>query len=351
MTKMGCSGKVDKSRRVDHRWGVVLAGGDGKRLLPLTRRISGDERPKQFCRVMGSETLLQQTRSRVSGMIAARQTLVVLTKAHELFYFDEVQDLEPARVLVQPFNRGTLPAVLYALARVQHLDPDAMVAFFPSDHYFSSESVLQRHVGAAFRAAESHPNAVIVLGIRPASPEAEYGWIQPGMPFSESSDKAMFRVRRFWEKPSVPLASALIRRGCLWNTFIMVGRIQAFLDLTSQALPAIFQTFYLTSSCLQEADPMALEELYARIKIVNFSQDVLAARPERLAVLRADGLGWSDLGDPGRVISAVVHNGIQTEWNVEAALEQQIPPTRPMVHASQLPQSQVSGNRRQRQVL
>jgi len=68
------------------RWGVILAGGDGTRLLPLTRKISGDDRPKQFCALTGGETLLDQTRQRVSGMIADWQTLFLLTQTHQRFY-------------------------------------------------------------------------------------------------------------------------------------------------------------------------------------------------------------------------------------------------------------------------
>lgn len=100
-----------------HRWGVVLAGGDGKRLLPLTRLMTGDDRPKQFCAVVGDRTLLQQTRCRVARMISPDQTLLVLIRAHERFYQTEVADASPSLLLAQPQNRGTSAAIL--------LQPDA----------------------------------------------------------------------------------------------------------------------------------------------------------------------------------------------------------------------------------
>jgi len=81
----GSAPETRTEKRADHRWGVILAGGDGTRLLPLTRRIAGDNRPKQFCVLVGSETLLQQTRRRVSHILPQCQTLVALTRTHERF--------------------------------------------------------------------------------------------------------------------------------------------------------------------------------------------------------------------------------------------------------------------------
>src|SRR5689334_13998469 len=127
---------------LDHRWGVILAGGDGKRLLPLTTRIAGDNRPKQFCAIMDGETLLAHTRSRVKRMVRPRHTLLVVTETHERFYSDQLNDVPSSSLLVQPCNRGTTPAILYSLFRLRESDPSAVVGFFPSDHYLLMTKLL-----------------------------------------------------------------------------------------------------------------------------------------------------------------------------------------------------------------
>jgi len=122
-----------------HRWGLILAGGDGKRLLRLTRKLTGDDRPKQFCAVVGNETLLQQTRRRVSRLVPRWRTLLMLTRAHESFYADQVAGMPSTSMLIQPSNRGTAPAILCSLMRLREMDPKGVVAFFPSDHYFCGD--------------------------------------------------------------------------------------------------------------------------------------------------------------------------------------------------------------------
>jgi hypothetical protein len=95
------AGSTPPGSRGSHRWGVTLAGGDGQRLLPLTRSITGDDRPKQFCALSGGKTLLQRTRLGVSRAIPEMQTLLMLTRKHENYFAGEVQEVEPSCLFIQ----------------------------------------------------------------------------------------------------------------------------------------------------------------------------------------------------------------------------------------------------------
>jgi mannose-1-phosphate guanylyltransferase len=268
-----------------HRWGAILAGGDGKRLLPLTRRITGDDRPKQFCAIVSDETLLHQTQRRISRLVPRWRTLLMLTNTHERFYADQIAGMPSSSVLSQPCNRGTTPAILYSLMRLCEMDPKGVVAFFPSDHYFSDDEVFVRQIDLAYSVAAFRPEMVILLGITPESPEVEYGWIEPGLVLGNPIPNSVCRVSRFWEKPGPTLALALMERGCLWNTFVMVGRVNAFLKLIQQALPALVESFEsIRPSFFTTAEPGAVRDLYSVIHPTSFSNDILTAQPDHLAV-------------------------------------------------------------------
>jgi mannose-1-phosphate guanylyltransferase len=207
------------------RWGIVLAGGDGVRLRPLTRLICGDDRPKQFCPLYGGVTLLEQARRRAQRTIRAEQVLFSLNRSHADFYQPALVDC-PSQRVVQPKNRGTAAAILSSLLVIAGKDQAATAAVFPSDHYYSDEDIIAESVESAFDLSRREPDSVILVGAQPSRPEVEYGWIEVGESVQGSTDS--FRVCGFHEKPSLPLARLLFETGSLWNTLVMVGRVQHF---------------------------------------------------------------------------------------------------------------------------
>jgi mannose-1-phosphate guanylyltransferase len=298
---------------MSNTWAVLLAGGDGTRLQSMTRAITGDNRPKQFVPVIGRNTLLDQTRQRVAVSIPTNRTFVVVTQKHRRFYEPLANELSPNLLLEQPVNKGTAPAILYALLRVAKRSPKGIVALFPSDHFFADDEEFMSHIEVAIDAVKVQPQTVMLLGITPTAPETEYGWIEPQPSILASAEKSITRVRKFWEKPDLSLATSLMERGCLWNSFVMVGRVDALLKMTQAALPEVFAEFAAIRPAFETtAEHEALAELYAQMKETNFSHEVLAVRPEDLMVMRVADVGWSDLGEPNRVLSTLAQIGMQS---------------------------------------
>src|SRR5437879_217755 len=148
-------------------WAVILAGGDGTRLQKLTSKIAGDSRPKQFCRIFGNKSLLGHTRERLRPVFRETRTMFVVSKAHEAFYNDELSDAPTSNLVVQPANRGTGVAIAAAVLRILQHDPDAIIAFFPSDHYFANEAGFQATVRSAIALAAQQSQSLILVGAAP----------------------------------------------------------------------------------------------------------------------------------------------------------------------------------------
>ena len=296
-----------------HHWGIVLAGGDGTRLRELTRWVCGDDRPKQFCPLLGDQTLLEAALQRAENSIPPDQIILALTRTHETYYRDLVDPTSIKRI-IQPYNRGTAPAILYALMVIAQSDPDAIVSILPSDHYYSSERAFKAALEDTLETAGLYSDSVVLLAASPTGPEVEYGWIEVGRTLDHSS--GLFRVERFLEKPPLSLAEKLYRTGSLWNMFVMTGHVRAFLDIASATVPGLVQALH--SEVPASSSGTAIEipsRAYDRIVPMDFSGRVLAPATDRLLALRLDSLDWSDLGDPYRVLVTLLEkDGSLPPW-------------------------------------
>jgi mannose-1-phosphate guanylyltransferase len=290
-----------------HCWTVILAGGDGTRLQRLTLKIAGDSRPKQFCSILSEMSLLAQTRARLESLFHVDRELFVVTRAHETYYREELRNVDDLRIISQPLNRGTGVAVALALLHILRRDEDAVVVFVPCDHYYSDAKAFGCTVRSALSGVEQNPNSIVIVGAEARYAEPEYGWIEVGAPISEES-VPLLRVNRFWEKPSLTQAGTLLRRGCLWNTFVTVGRASTLVDLFCSQVPEVVLS--LNEALVGDE----LDSVYGVMGAVDFSRQILAPQPHRLLAVRDRSSGWADVGSPTRVMDTLAQNNIQPAW-------------------------------------
>ena len=277
-------------------WVIVLAGGDGRRLdgaIVLGRRL---DRPKQFCCISGSRSLLQETLHRAECITDRSHIVVLVRDEHRHWWLNELAHLPSQNVLAQSGNHGTAMAILHALVHVLRRDGDPTLVILPSDHSADEETVLIEAISHASQVAAEDRGSLILLGVTPAYPETDYGWILPNR-----DDTGRVRtVSRFVEKPAAYLAAELLAAGALWNSFIGAGSGWAFAELFS-ASRRVSVRRYLESSVLQPRSDSEWRSHLRALPGVDFGRDILQTAMVPLRVLSVPPCGWTDLGTPRRV--------------------------------------------------
>lgn len=310
------AGSIDGSASLDGSlWSVVLAGGEGMRLRPLVRQVSGDERPKQYVSLLDSRSLLQHTVDRLATLTPPERTVVVTMRSHASYIAGALRELGYPRVLFQPQDRDTAAAVLLAAHWIRARDPDATVVMTPADHLVLEEAHLVGHIGAIARFVRQQGEWMVLLGAQPTEAETEYGWIEAGSRVGWTTEGPVYRILRFWEKPSAELASALYTGGCLWNTFVLVARAEALVAAAEECVPELNDRLtHLVPFFGTEQESWAMGQAYALAPRANFSRSVLQRCPGALAVSKLPAVTWCDLGSPGRVLRTLADLGLTPPW-------------------------------------
>jgi mannose-1-phosphate guanylyltransferase len=281
----------------DSLWALVLAGGDGVRLQGLTRQLTGSPIPKQYCRIAGDRSMLEATLGRIASDIPAARTLVVVNQGHLPLAAAQTRDLPSGNLLVQADNNDTGPGVLFGLLALQARDAAATVAVFPSDHYIGDEAAFLAHVADGVSLVHRRPDKIVVLGIAPERPDPELGYLEVDDTSGADGGRV---VTRFVEKPTPRLAARIVRRGGLWNSFVMLFRLETVLALLQRHRPAEY-----AAACTAQITAASRW---------NFSRDFLAHIPADLLALRVSDVGWSDWGTAEAIERTLVRMRITPPW-------------------------------------
>ena len=268
---------------------VILAGGNGTRLWPLSTRKC----PKQLLVLAHGKTLLEQTIQLVRCCNTISTNVLVSASSNHAPRIDEAVGSLVDQIVIEPSARNTGPAILYNCLRIYETDPDAIVLFLPADSYIPKEDSVQfaEAVQNAFDFVTAQ-DAIGLLGVRPTHPATGYGYIEY---LSETADQmtGLSRVKKFHEKPDSEIAQEYIKSNTmLWNIGMFCGKASVFLNEFKQYAPelyrAVFDSMYHNGS-FDDAPSISID--YALIE-----------RSQSTWVLPVD-FSWCDVGNVGTFLA------------------------------------------------
>lgn len=287
---------------VNRTWGIILAGGEGKRLKNFIKSKFGKECPKQFCAIIGSRSMFRHTIDRASLLISDDHLLTVVNSEHLHYALDDIRGRDRSTLVEIPANRETAPSILLPLLHIHKKDPSATVAIFPSDHFILEEDLFMDYVNAAIEFVRVTKEYLVTLAVTPFDIHPGYGWIKRGGVVHQSGKINFYSTQRFWEKPNEQESRELFHDGCLINTMIMVGKVHLLLNLFREFTPNLYSEGLRIKNALgKKNETNIIRDAFNAIPEINFSQAVLQHIPERLCVLPMNNVYWSDWGEEARI--------------------------------------------------
>lgn len=286
--------------RAQNVYYVAMAGGSGTRLWPLSR----DAYPKQFLKLNGKTTLLEDTLERAHEVSNDSKFWVVTTRTYYTLVRDQVGE-KIDRVLVEPDMRNTGPAILLTCMTIAHDDPDAVVVFLPSDHYIAPVEKFRGALRVAVDYCKTHDD-IVLLGIQPTYPATGYGYLQYVKDDISADAKS---VLKFHEKPTLEKAQEYINSGCtLWNAGIFCTKVRVFIKNFQQYAPDIFAGMqaYLDSKGSYSTIP-------------NISVDFAVMEKSKNVRVVPLQVTWSDVGNLREFLSVQNACGVKHSHLLELA--------------------------------
>lgn len=268
---------------------VIMAGGKGERFWPQSRR----SRPKQFLDITGRGSLLQETVSRIGPIVPPERVWVVTTAAYRDSIAQQLPEVPPANIVVEPVGRNTAACLGLAALYLEPYGPDTVMVVLPSDHLIQNRDLFVETLKVAIEAA--HGGEVVTLGIRPTRPETGYGYIN----YEEAaldSRLAPRRVRRFVEKPDRATAERYLAEGSyLWNSGMFVWKLSTFQDLVRRHMPALHRCLEVMRSAIGTPEEEAvIAREYEALDGVSVDYGIME-KAEKVLVIPAP-FDWDDVG-------------------------------------------------------
>lgn len=275
----------------DHYYAVIMAGGGGTRLWPVSRKSF----PKQMLRVNGHQSLYQQAVERLQGLFADDHILVVTVADQVDALKKECPEIPYKNFLVEPAPRGTASVVGLAAIHINTYDPQGVMAVLTADHVIENVTLFKELLQYAYEMAVK--GSLVTLGIEPVYPSTGYGYIEAGSVLERKNQLESWQVNRFVEKPNLERAQEFLRDGgYYWNSGMFIWRVDRILNEFSKHMPKLSDTLQLLLSAIGTTEyDSTLQREWMPISPQTIDYGIME-HAENVVVLPARGLGWSDVG-------------------------------------------------------
>ncbi len=283
---------------------VILCGGEGLRLWPLSRSSS----PKHLISIDENKTFLQKTIERINRLFNLDDILIVTNEKHKYEIigqlYDEYKDNIP-QIICEPEPKNTLAAISYAAKKIHLSDPHACITVFPADHFIGSGVAFKDTIVSAQNAANN--GYFVTIGIKPDRPHTGYGYIKTGDIINSDLNEEIFTVQRFIEKPNLTQAEKYIQEGCLWNSGIFVFNLEKFFSDLKLFQPQM-------SSLISDLNENNKNKIYSNLDSISIDTG-LVEKISNLAVVFSD-IEWNDLGEWNSIYDFSKKNDNSLKGNV-----------------------------------